>query len=235
MPLSLQSRRVGEVTVIVCNGRIVAGEESAALMQHLDTLLPANPHVVLHLGGVEFIDSSGLGLLVRCLTRTRNARGSLKVCAVSPKIDEVLRVTKLERIFQPYQSEEAAIAAAHRATRTDDTTISNANVLCVDTSADVVAYVRELLTEAGYRVVTATNLPDAFILLAAIQPKVVVIGAELYDARGIRTAEGFRRQADARRVVKLQPDFSRHDAGAAAQELLGEVRAIMDDGPATSA
>lgn len=86
MSLTMHSRCVGDVTVVTCAGRIVAGEESRALQVYLDRLL-LEAHVLLHLGGVEFIDSRGLGLIARYLTRPQDRRGALKVCAVSPKID----------------------------------------------------------------------------------------------------------------------------------------------------
>src|SRR5262245_54249690 len=110
MPLALRSRRIGDVTVVTCDGRIVGGAESAALLEHLDRLIATDPHVVLHLGGVEFIDSAGLGLLARCLTRAQNAGGSLKVCAVSSKVAEALRITRLQSVFHPYETEADAIA-----------------------------------------------------------------------------------------------------------------------------
>ena len=50
-----------------------------------------NAHVLLHLGGVEFIDSGGLGLLARNLTRAQNAGGALKLCALSSKVERVFR------------------------------------------------------------------------------------------------------------------------------------------------
>ena len=97
MQLSLTDRRVGDATVITCRGRVTAGKEAAALQQALDTLIPRNRHLVLHLGGVDFIDSSGLGLLVRYLVRAKHGTGTLSVCAVSPKIDEVLRAVRAHR------------------------------------------------------------------------------------------------------------------------------------------
>jgi anti-sigma B factor antagonist len=237
VPLSLESRRVGDVMVITCRGRIIEGPDSAALQRHLETLIPVNPHIILHMGDVSFIDSGGLGLLVRFLTRARNARGSLKLCAVSPKIGDVLKVTKLLTIFPLYETEADAITASYRRTRTNDMSFLNANVLCVDKSADVLAYLRELLKEAGHRVITASNLPDALILLTATQPKVVVIGAELRAVTGTRAAEEFRRLAEACTVVQLPADFSSHDAGEAGRQLLDEVSARLDTGqtPASSA
>src|SRR5205807_4644271 len=155
-------------------------------------LIPRTRHVVLHLGGVDYIDSGGLGLLVRYLIRAQRSSGSLSVCAVSPKIDEVLRITKLKTVFAPYETEGAAITEAHRG---DDASLAGSTVLCVDQSTDVGAYLRELLKAAGYRVLTAHNLPDALILLIATRPAVVVVSEELHAIRSTHTAEEFHRIA----------------------------------------
>ena len=76
MSLESSRRLAGDVTVITCNGRIVLGKESESLQACLDETLPMNTHVLLHLGGVEFIDSGGLG--PPCATsrarRTREVR-----------------------------------------------------------------------------------------------------------------------------------------------------------------
>lgn len=227
MPLSFQSRCVGDITVVECSGRIVQGAESTQLQQHVDDLLPVNRHILLHLGEVDFIDSSGVGLLVRLLTRMQNAHGDLKLCTVSSKIVEVLRITRLSTIFDSYESEAEAIAGFYRRPKSPDRPYLAANILCVETSADVLAYVRELLRQAGYAVVTTSNLPDALTLLTATRPKLVVIGANLRATRDTRTADTFNRLADALSVIELPATFSSDDAGEAGRELISQVHAII--------
>jgi anti-anti-sigma factor len=211
------------VTVVTCSGRIVAGEESKSLQVCLDRLLPESPHVLLHLGAVEFIDSGGLGLIARYLTRPQDRRGTLKVCAVSPKIDDVLRITRLRSVFQPYATEADSIADIHRSGQGVDA-FENPDVLCVDESPDVLTYLRELLKEAGYRTLTAANIPDALILLKATHPKIVVIGAE-YRTAGTPSAAEFNALARSGQVVELPEGFSGQDAGEAAEQVLQALRA----------
>lgn len=227
MPISLENRRVGDITVVTCSGRIVEGAESIALQQLLDDLLQDSPYLILDLGGVDFIDSSGLGLLVRYTTRTRHAHGALKLCALSAKTADVLKVTHLDRIFEAYEAEADAITAFYR--RAGSGTGSSrlrTDILCVDASMDVQAYVRELMGQAGYGVLTAGNLPDALTLLQATQPKLVIISSELRLARGTRSAETFNSLADALSVIELTADFARREAGDAGQRLLDQVRAL---------
>jgi anti-sigma B factor antagonist len=212
------------VTVVTCSGRIVAGEESKSLQVYLDRLLPEAPHVLLHLGGVEFIDSGGLGLIARYLTRPQDRRGTLRVCAVSQKIDDVLRITRLKSVFQPYETEADSIADIHRAAKGLDASFDDPDVLCVDESADVLTYLRELLKEAGYRTLTANNMADALILLKATHPKTVVIGAEARAAAGSHAIEEFDSIASGGTVVELPHGFSSQDAGEAAQQVLQALR-----------
>jgi anti-sigma B factor antagonist len=109
--LSVDSRRAGDVTIITCRGRLTEGVESSALRTCLDDAFAGVPRIILNLGGLDFMDSSGLGLLARYLIRARDAHGNLKLCAVAAKFDEVLRTTRLRSIFETYASEADAIAA----------------------------------------------------------------------------------------------------------------------------
>jgi len=228
--LTLANRRLGHFTVVSCKGRIVAGAECTALQKLLDGLLVPNPWVILHVAEVDFIDSSGLGLLVRYLTRARNAGGNFALCAASPKIREALRVTHLDRVLESYDSEGDAMSALYTRARTGGIASLKADVLCVERSSDLAAYMGGVLTQAGYGVVTAANLPDALILLLATEPKVVVISADLRAAMGTHTAHKFGRLLETRRVVELPADYSSQDAGEAGQRLLDQVGAAFGGG-----
>jgi anti-sigma B factor antagonist len=230
VPFSLESRSVGDITVVTCRGRIVEGDESAALKQRF-AQLPPYPYFVLDLSGVDFVDSAGLGLLVRLLMRIQAANGQMTLCAVPARIREVLRLTHLEKIFVTHETEAAAIEAFYQRPKTADPLYRvKADILCVEASDDVLAYVRQLLGQAGYGVITASHLPDALTLLKAVRPKMVVIGAALHAMRGTLAADTFSQLASTLSVVVLPPGFSSHDAGEAAQDLLDRVRAVMGAG-----
>ena len=227
MQLSLQHRQVGDVTVVTCSGRLVAGAEADALLTLIDDLLPLHSRILLHLGAVDYIDSGGLGLLVRCLMRVQNASGRLSLCALSPKVSEVLRITKLDGPLRPYIAEADAIVLAHD-DRTGEDGASGPLILCADSSVDVLAYLRGLLKQAGHRVVTSQNLYDGLILLKTMRPSVVVIGEALQAMRGTSSADEFHRRVPARGLVKLPPSFSAHDAAEAGSRVLAEIRAALD-------
>ena len=225
MALTLESRRIGDVIVSKCHGRIVGGDESAPLLDHVAGQLPHEPYIVLNLEAIEFIDSGGLGLLVRLRSRAQNAGGDVKLCALPPRIAEILRVTKLETVFDVHRSETDALAAFYRDARTTQAPDRLAtDILCVAPSVDVIAYLRAVLRQAGHGVMTSDNLPDALMLVRATRPRLIVMSADLRAARNTQAADAFADIASTLRVIELPPDFSHRDAGMAARRLLEQVR-----------
>lgn len=95
-------------TVLGLTGRLdlaEAPELRAAVVQ----LLADGPHrVVLDLGGVPFMDSSGLGALIGCLKIARQAGGDLRIARVGPRVRMVLELTSMHRVLPPYDSPEQA-------------------------------------------------------------------------------------------------------------------------------
>jgi anti-sigma B factor antagonist len=233
--LAVENRRFGDVIVVTCVGRVVAGDEASVLEQHVTSLLPDDALIVLNWRDVNYIDSGGVGLVVRLLNRTRTARGDLKLCAVSPRVREVLKITRLDKVFDLYETEADAIAAFRRpALPVDTPTRLDLDILCVEEAADVGAYVGEVLRQAGYRVITLDNLPDALMVFKGSRPKLVVISAALRAARGTWTAETFNVQTVSVPMIELPSDFSGRDAAEASRALLDQVRAALGSRSPTS-
>ena len=92
---------------------------------------------------------------------------------------------------------------------------------------DVLAYLRGLLRQSGYQILTASNLPDALVLLKTTRPRVVVVGPELRAAGATWTAQEFNRIASQGAIVELPPGFSARDAGDAALALLQAIHAFV--------
>lgn len=227
MALTLESRQIGDVIVTTCRGRIVEGDESAPLLDHVARQLPHEPYIVLNLEAVEFIDSGGLGLLVRLRSRAQNAGGDVKLCALPPRIAEILRVTKLDTVFAVHHSEADAVAAFYHAARTSQLPDRLAtDILCVAPSVDVIAYLREVLRQAGHGVMTSDNLPDALMLLRATRPRLIVMSADLHALQNTPAADAFRDATNCP-VIELTADFSQRDAGDAAERLLEQVREAL--------
>jgi anti-anti-sigma factor len=111
MELRLNVTRQADVAVVRCRGRIVFGQEVDELRLSVLSLLKGTNRVVLHMAGIEQIDSEGLAALVGLFISARNRGGELKLADLSPKCRDLLRVTRLDEIFGSYKSEAEAIAS----------------------------------------------------------------------------------------------------------------------------
>ncbi len=90
MQLRLESRPVGDVLIVQCHGRIVAGNEVFTLHSHVGDSIQKHGDVVLQLDHVEFVDSSGLGALVRLMQAARSKGGDLKLTGLPPNVRKML-------------------------------------------------------------------------------------------------------------------------------------------------
>lgn len=230
MLLSLDTRGVGRVTVVRCSGRIIAGNETESLRAHISGMLLERKEFVLDLANVAFIDSSGLGTMVRLLTTTRQQRGDLKLCNVPQLIHKTLKVTNLTSLFDTHESEESAIAAFYRRkTGPDQSAKSGPPILCIDQNGDVLAYLRALLRSGGYEVHTSSSLHDSLILIRVARPVLLLLGPNLASTPATRQA--FDSACATVPVIELGNEFSTLDAGEAATQLLANIDARLRSKP----
>lgn len=112
MSLKITNREVGGITVVNLSGRLTLGDASANLRQSLKDLVDGGKKkIVLNLGDVGYIDSSGLGELVSSFTTVRNSGGELKLANLTQKVNDLLTVTKLYTVFEVHNDEQAAISS----------------------------------------------------------------------------------------------------------------------------
>ena len=225
MALSFRTVTVGDIAVVKCDGQIVEGA-AAALRQHVDDALKQTPAIVLDLRDVTFIDSSGLGLLVRILART--GKENLKLCGLTGRIAEMLRITRLSNVFDCHESETEAIAAFYRDSKgaSGSSPFVAPSVLCV-AKPDLLTYMREVLRHAGVSATTTDNLPDAVTLLKATTPKVVLVAHDLRSAGSTGIVEAFNRLVETLATVELPPDFAGRDPAETGPELVERVRLLI--------
>jgi len=226
VPLAITTHWSGDVPVVVCRGRIVEGAESAALKEHLEKELAQQSFLLLDLSGVDFIDSSGLGLLVRFAMRVKKECGDLKLCCVSPRIQTTLKTTKVHTILKSYGSQSEALATFAPPPQTKKSGPVKADVLCVTASPDLLAYLGQLLHQSGYAVSTADNLAEAETILAAARPKFLVIdpyySATVSGDPALR--DRFNALIDGVSIVELPAGFATADAGDAGRQLVKYLR-----------
>ena len=111
MKLDLETRKIDDVTVLYCRGRFTYRDEAAAFSQTIAGLLPQARRVVVELGGLEAIDSAGLGELV-VVHMWANARGcSLKLAGASPRIRQLFELTNLLSVFDAHPTLDDALLA----------------------------------------------------------------------------------------------------------------------------
>lgn len=110
MSVKLSTRQVGDVTVMDVAGRITLGEGSSALRDALRELVGKNQKkILLNLGEVSYIDSSGIGELVSGFTTVTNSGGNLKLLNLNKRVKDLLQITKLYTVFDVHEDEAGAI------------------------------------------------------------------------------------------------------------------------------
>ena len=110
--MKFKTKDVKEVTVIELKGNVMGGPDATELNEELHKLVEAGKtRVVVDLGDVKFMNSSGLGMLIRALSTMRNAGGDMKLARASEKIESLLIVTKLITVFDHHESVAKAVDA----------------------------------------------------------------------------------------------------------------------------
>ncbi|HEY6274399.1 MAG TPA: STAS domain-containing protein [Terriglobales bacterium] len=110
MTMKANNRQVSGVTVVDMSGRITLGEGSVVLREAVkDLLAKGQKKILLNLGDVTYIDSSGIGELVSAFTSVRNQGGELKLLKLTKKVHDLLQITKLYTVFDIKDDEAAAI------------------------------------------------------------------------------------------------------------------------------
>jgi len=112
MQMTIETRTSGSVKILDIQGKITIGEGSAKLRSTVRELLQnGNKDILLDLGGVSYVDSSGIGELVSSFTTVSNQGGQLKLLNLTEKLQELLAITKLLTVFDSFTDEEEALAS----------------------------------------------------------------------------------------------------------------------------
>jgi anti-sigma B factor antagonist len=110
--LNIKERQAGDVTILDLSGKITIGEGSVQLRETVKRLLDdGKKKILLNLGDVSYVDSSGIGELVSSYTTTSNAGGQLKLLNLTKKIQDLLMITKLLTVFPTFDNEQEAVSS----------------------------------------------------------------------------------------------------------------------------
>ncbi len=108
--MQIDERSAGDVTVLDLKGRMTMGEGDELLKDKVNSLiLQGRKKLVLNLADVPYVDSAGLGEIVRTYTTVTKQGGSLKLANLTTRITDLLSITKLLTVFDTYDSEADAV------------------------------------------------------------------------------------------------------------------------------
>jgi len=110
--MKIKEKIDNHVAILSLSGKMMGGPETTALHDHIRGLMNDGiKKVVIDLGGVKWINSSGLGVLMAAMTTLKNAEGQMKLANVTEKVESLLMITQLMRIFETYDSIDRAVSA----------------------------------------------------------------------------------------------------------------------------
>jgi anti-sigma B factor antagonist len=110
--MKLKTKEINDVTVIELDGNMIGGPDASALNDYLHEIITKDKkNVVIDLKSVSFINSSGLGMLIGSMTTMRNSGGELKLANASKKIENLLEMTKLHKVFDIHKNVNEAVAS----------------------------------------------------------------------------------------------------------------------------
>lgn len=108
--MQIDQRAVGDVTVLDVKGKITLGEGDEQLKDKVNSLMnQGHKKILLNLAGVPYIDSAGLGEIVRTYTTVSRQGGSLKLLNLTKRIQDLLAITKLLTVFETFDAESEAV------------------------------------------------------------------------------------------------------------------------------
>jgi anti-sigma B factor antagonist len=108
--MTIQERVVGSVTVLDFSGKLILGDGDALLKDKIHSLVfQGRKQIVLNMGAVSYVDSSGLGALVASSVTAKNNGGQIKLVSLTKRLQDLLAIAKLLTVFEAYDSEAEAI------------------------------------------------------------------------------------------------------------------------------
>jgi anti-sigma B factor antagonist len=108
--MKIEERAVDGVTILDLHGKMLIGEGDELLREKINQLVEnGTEKIVLNLAEVPYVDSAGLGEIVRCYTTVSRKNGKLKLLHLTKRIHDLLSITKLLTVFETYDTEEEAV------------------------------------------------------------------------------------------------------------------------------
>jgi anti-sigma B factor antagonist len=108
--MKIDEKTVDNILVLELSGELMGGEETKPLQERVYKAIEDNkPYVVLDMKGLKWMNSSGLGIIMSCLTTLRGSDGDLRIAGTSDRVRRPIEVTKLDQVIKLFDSVDAAI------------------------------------------------------------------------------------------------------------------------------
>lgn len=109
--MKIKEKMEGDIAVLTISGNMMGGPESSELHEKVKSLINDGlKKVVIDIKGVKWMNSSGLGILMACMSSLQQVGGKMKLASVTDKVKSILMITKLIELFETYESAERAVA-----------------------------------------------------------------------------------------------------------------------------
>lgn len=110
--MNISKQQIGDVMVLHLSGKIMGGPDHEKMQSEIKALVKeGHIDVLMNLSKINWINSTGLGILVSAFHTLKKNDGRLKICEVSSRIDNILNVTQLKLVFDTFDKQEAALAS----------------------------------------------------------------------------------------------------------------------------
>jgi anti-anti-sigma factor len=203
--LILKIKYTGNTARLECAGRIVAGAPCVELDAALQQLCQEVASIDLDCGQVTFLDSSGIGVLVRNLVRARNQNKVLRFASMSARVRQTLELTN---IISQFAAPKAASSNA----------LTGLRILFADPSAEVRTFAGALLKDRGAHAETCASVYDVKVLASRTRIDLVIVPAE-FDCSALPAASA--------RLLHLKKGIFSGSAEEAAESLIREINSVV--------
>jgi anti-sigma B factor antagonist len=110
--MTIEKRRIGNVTILDLQGRLTIDDGAELLRDNVASVIfQGERKILLNLGGVPYMDSGGLGELVRSSLVAQRGEGTIKLVNLTSRITDLLTITKLLNVFDTFDTEASALAS----------------------------------------------------------------------------------------------------------------------------
>ncbi|MGD0648339.1 MAG: STAS domain-containing protein [Acidobacteriaceae bacterium] len=221
MPLNLSTKFTDNIYVLHCDGAITLGPEATALEAQLERCSHATAKIILNLAKVHRLDSMGLGLIVRHMAALRKRGGDLRLSDPSPFVASLLDHTMLTTVLRSYPTDTDALSSFQKSTTPAKPQQQHGRrVLLIDSSPDLCAFVRTILSQHGFDIRSIGLLRDAKTLLRSESVDFLLIGPSNPHITDDIIHQTLGPSAPKTTPRRLSPDFKTTDAHQATATLL---------------